>query len=231
MDFTRHGLAAWISAAGDFLGLIMPTDTTPAPIHRCSFASMGLVNWYYVSGCKAAYDLLGVDNRFVCNVSCNQRMKTYPTSAEFVQICFGKPGSLRRNWLGVARLHMRFRHPLHGYKQAYGTRNAVTHCEQAVIAQDDCAIGTQRLGNTFASCQALYLHFLIVKNDDSPGMVGIMGTALGNAKANIANLSLARNSSEGSALTVIELDEPLDSAVMEEIRCTAGVIYATGVTL
>ncbi|MFT6575057.1 MAG: D-3-phosphoglycerate dehydrogenase [Akkermansiaceae bacterium] len=58
-----------------------------------------------------------------------------------------------------------------------------------------------------------------------------MGTALGNAKANIANLSLARNSSEGSALTVIELDEPLDSAVMEEIRSTAGVIYATGVTL
>jgi D-3-phosphoglycerate dehydrogenase len=74
-------------------------------------------------------------------------------------------------------------------------------------------------------------HFLIVKHDDSPGMVGIMGTALGNAKANIANLSLARNSSEGSALTVIELDEPLDSAVMEEIRSTAGVIYATGVTL
>lgn len=74
-------------------------------------------------------------------------------------------------------------------------------------------------------------HFLIVKNDDSPGMVGIMGTALGNAKANIANLSLARNSSEGSALTVIELDEPLESTVMEEIRNTTGVIYATGVTL
>lgn len=74
-------------------------------------------------------------------------------------------------------------------------------------------------------------NFLIVKNDDRPGMVGIIGTALGNADANIANLSLARNSSEGSALTVIELDAPLAPSVMEEMRKTAGVIYATGITL
>jgi D-3-phosphoglycerate dehydrogenase len=74
-------------------------------------------------------------------------------------------------------------------------------------------------------------HFLIVKNDDRPGMVGVMGTALGEANANIANLSLARNSSEGNALTVIELDGPLGNSVMQQIRETAGVIYATGVTL
>jgi len=74
-------------------------------------------------------------------------------------------------------------------------------------------------------------HFLIVKNDDRPGMVGVMGTALGEAHANIANLSLARSSSGGSALTVIELDSPLENPVMQQIRETAGVIYATGVTL
>jgi len=74
-------------------------------------------------------------------------------------------------------------------------------------------------------------HFLIVKNDDRPGMVGVIGTALGNAQANIANLSLARNSSEGSALTVIELDAPLEPGVMQAMRETGGVIYATGVTL
>ncbi len=74
-------------------------------------------------------------------------------------------------------------------------------------------------------------HFLVVKNDDRPGMVGVIGTELGNAKANIANLSLARNSSGGSALTVIELDAPLEPSVMTTIRETEGVIYATGVTL
>jgi len=73
--------------------------------------------------------------------------------------------------------------------------------------------------------------FLIVKNDDRPGMVGIIGTALGEAGSNIANLSLARNKSEGSALTVIELDGPLEPGVMNDIRTTAGVTYATGVTL
>lgn len=74
-------------------------------------------------------------------------------------------------------------------------------------------------------------HLLFVKNDDRPGMVGVVGTTLGNASANIANLSLARNPKEGCALTAIELDSPLESAVMEEIRETAGVIYAAGVTL
>ncbi|MDA7868446.1 hypothetical protein N9B28_01410 [bacterium] len=62
-------------------------------------------------------------------------------------------------------------------------------------------------------------------------MVGVIGTELGVAKANIANLSLARNSSGGSALTVIELDAPLEPSVMTTIRETEGVIYATGVTL
>ncbi|MGC6426841.1 MAG: phosphoglycerate dehydrogenase [Akkermansiaceae bacterium] len=73
--------------------------------------------------------------------------------------------------------------------------------------------------------------FLIVLNDDRPGIVGAIGTTLGTADVNIANLSLARNSKENSALTVIELDSPLESSVMEEIRGIAGVTSATGVTL
>lgn len=74
-------------------------------------------------------------------------------------------------------------------------------------------------------------HFLIVTNDDRPGMVGIIGTLLGEAGANIANLSLARNRSAGNAVTVIELDSPLEADVMESVRATEGVLEATGVTL
>jgi len=73
--------------------------------------------------------------------------------------------------------------------------------------------------------------FLIVLNDDRPGIVGAVGTVLGSNNANIANLSLARNKDAGNALTVIELDEPLAQNVMEEIRGIAGVVEATGVTL
>lgn len=74
-------------------------------------------------------------------------------------------------------------------------------------------------------------HFLIVRNDDRPGIVGAVGTALGNAQANIANLSLARNKSEGNALTVIEIDDPLAAEVMEQIRQIPGVLSATGASL
>jgi D-3-phosphoglycerate dehydrogenase len=73
--------------------------------------------------------------------------------------------------------------------------------------------------------------FLIVKNDDRPGIVGAVGTLLGNAQQNIANLSLARNKSDGNALTVIEVDSPLSADLMEAIRQTPGVLFATGVTL
>lgn len=74
-------------------------------------------------------------------------------------------------------------------------------------------------------------NFLIVLNDDRPGIVGAVGTTLGNAQANIANLSLARNSKDHNALTVIELDAPLTNETMEEVRNIAGVENATGVTL
>ena len=74
-------------------------------------------------------------------------------------------------------------------------------------------------------------HFLIVINDDRPGMVGVIGTLLGSAEANIANLSLARDLSAGNAVTVIELDAPLPAEMMTSIRETEGVIHATGVTL
>jgi len=73
--------------------------------------------------------------------------------------------------------------------------------------------------------------FLIVKNDDRPGIVGAVGTLLGSAQQNIANLSLARNKSDGNALTVIEVDSPLSADLMESIRSTPGVLFATGASL
>lgn len=74
-------------------------------------------------------------------------------------------------------------------------------------------------------------HFLFVRNDDRPGIVGAIGTLLGQAEQNIANLSLARNKSEGNALTVIEVDAPLSAELMDSIRDTPGVLSATGISL
>ena len=74
-------------------------------------------------------------------------------------------------------------------------------------------------------------HFLIVRNDDRPGIVGAVGTALGEAKANIANLSLARNKCDGNALSIIEIDDALETSVMEKIRTIPGVLSSTGASL
>ncbi|MBB5351785.1 D-3-phosphoglycerate dehydrogenase [Haloferula luteola] len=74
-------------------------------------------------------------------------------------------------------------------------------------------------------------HLLIVRNDDRPGIVGAVGTLLGQHGQNIANLSLGRDKSGGNALSVIELDAPADGDLMSAIRAIPGVTLATGVSL
>ena len=65
--------------------------------------------------------------------------------------------------------------------------------------------------------------FLIVNNDDSPGIVGHVGTTLAEHDLNIANLSLARNKSEGVALNVIELDSTPTQAVIDALEAHVGI--------
>ena len=47
---------------------------------------------------------------------------------------------------------------------------------------------------------------MVLKNQDTPGMVGIIGTILGNFGCNIANMSLTREEGAGRALSAFELD-------------------------
>jgi D-3-phosphoglycerate dehydrogenase len=124
------------------------------------------------------------------------------------------------------------------------TINATTEFSELVVAELKKGDTRYRVSGTLigkspriVELNKLYVdintqgHLLIVINDDRPGMVGVVGTILGAAEANIANLSLARNRSEGNAVTVIELDAPLALETMTAIRATEGVIQATGVSL
>lgn len=58
---------------------------------------------------------------------------------------------------------------------------------------------------------------LLVKNKDVPGIVGFLGTALADDSVNIANLSLARSSSEGFAISVVEIDSVPSKATQDKI--------------
>lgn len=74
-------------------------------------------------------------------------------------------------------------------------------------------------------------HFIIVSNDDRPGIVGLVGSVLGNAGLNIANLSLARNKSEGNALNVIELDTAPSAELIAELASAPGILSVTAVEI
>ena len=59
---------------------------------------------------------------------------------------------------------------------------------------------------------------VIIKNQDTPGMVGQIGTVLGEYGCNIANMALAREDGTGKALSVFELDSIPETSAVEEIK-------------
>ena len=66
--------------------------------------------------------------------------------------------------------------------------------------------------------------FLFVENDDRPGIVGVIGSALGAASVNIANMSLSRNREKNTAVTVIEVDTEPPVSLLESLRSTPGIL-------
>jgi D-3-phosphoglycerate dehydrogenase len=72
---------------------------------------------------------------------------------------------------------------------------------------------------------------LIVSNDDRPGMVGRIGTALGVAAVNIAYLSLGRDRSGGRAIAIFNLDSPVPDDLLGQIARIDGVLWAERVIL
>jgi len=73
--------------------------------------------------------------------------------------------------------------------------------------------------------------FLFVENDDRPGIVGRIGTALGGASVNIANMALSRTADHTRAVTVIEVDTEAPAQLLEQLRATPGIIRVLGFEL
>jgi D-3-phosphoglycerate dehydrogenase len=66
--------------------------------------------------------------------------------------------------------------------------------------------------------------FLFVENDDRPGIVGVIGTSLGTAQVNIANMALSRNKETKTAVTVIEVDNEPTPELLSSLRSTPGIL-------
>jgi D-3-phosphoglycerate dehydrogenase / 2-oxoglutarate reductase len=63
---------------------------------------------------------------------------------------------------------------------------------------------------------------LFAVNDDRPGMIGRLGTILGEAGVNIANMAVSRNRRSARALMVLTVDSPPAEEVLEHLRSEPG---------
>jgi D-3-phosphoglycerate dehydrogenase / 2-oxoglutarate reductase len=61
-------------------------------------------------------------------------------------------------------------------------------------------------------------HIILCVNDDSPGVVGNLGTALGSAGVNIARISLSRDEAGSAAVSLINVDSDPPPAVLDTLR-------------
>jgi D-3-phosphoglycerate dehydrogenase len=66
-------------------------------------------------------------------------------------------------------------------------------------------------------------NILLVKNEDTPGIVGKVGSLLGTHGINIARMGLGRKPGSGRAVMLIEIDNEAPPAVLEELPRIPGV--------
>jgi D-3-phosphoglycerate dehydrogenase len=72
---------------------------------------------------------------------------------------------------------------------------------------------------------------LVFSNQDTPGVIGRIGTILGNNQINIAGMQLGRVALHGMAVAVLNVDSPIPPAIMQEISLLPNIFYATLVEL
>src|SRR5574338_238437 len=61
-------------------------------------------------------------------------------------------------------------------------------------------------------------HVILCENDDAPGVVGNLGTTLGDAGINIARISLSRLEDRSRAFAFLNVDSPPSPEVLERVR-------------
>ena len=72
---------------------------------------------------------------------------------------------------------------------------------------------------------------LFVVNDDQPGMIGRLGTLLGEAGVNIAHMAVSRNRRSAKALMALTLDSAPEANLLERLRAEPGFVEVRFIVL
>jgi D-3-phosphoglycerate dehydrogenase len=64
---------------------------------------------------------------------------------------------------------------------------------------------------------------LLISNDDRPGVIGTVGTVLGDAQVNIADMDVGRVDGEDSAIMLIATGSAVSDEVLHALRESPGI--------
>ena len=66
-------------------------------------------------------------------------------------------------------------------------------------------------------------NMLVVRNDDRPGMIGLVTTILGESGVNISDMAVGRSPSGGAALMVLSTDAAVPAEVVQRVAAAPGI--------
>lgn len=107
----------------------------------------------------------------------------------------------------------------------------VEGAQGAKLSMQACSVGGGRI--LVNKIDGVSLNFtgnyntLIIHNRDERGYISNVTQALTLAKVNIANMSLNRNTRGGSAIMVIETDEPVPESILSLLSNLSGILHIT----
>ena len=73
-------------------------------------------------------------------------------------------------------------------------------------------------------------NMVIVENDDRPGVIGTVGTLLGDAGVNISDMDVSRVDGSDTAAMLIAPTAPVPAEVLDDLRAAPGILKVTSLT-
>ncbi len=74
-------------------------------------------------------------------------------------------------------------------------------------------------------------HMVVVTNDDRPGVIGTVGTLLGNAGVNIADMDVSRVEGSGTAAMLIAPTATVSDEILDQLRQAPGILSVTSLNV
>jgi len=67
-------------------------------------------------------------------------------------------------------------------------------------------------------------HMVVISNDDRPGVIGTVGTLLGDAQVNIADMDVARVDGSGTAVMLLAPTAKVPAEILDALRAAPGIL-------